>query len=466
MSISGPATVSEAAGKATYAVQCGDTGDGIPDVPGLPDVPDLPGLPELPGILPRVVAEAAVANTGALNVGLADGPAPATQPADHGAPSQALLVCSPGTTSFTVDVPIVNDSVDEANERFTIGVTGALVPEGSISKSVATTIVDDDPIAAIAPLVRVSESDSAANLTVTLASPLAQATTIAYSTEAFSAAAGSDFTATSGNLAIPLGRTTGTISIPIVGDTVPERAEAFYVNLVSTDNGSLNATQKRGIVAIFDDEAIPLPIMSLPKTVSVKEKAGRARFPVTLSSAATQRIRVAWKTLNWTANTRDYRKAKGKLVFQRGQRTKTISVDLKNDRRDEPDEAFGVILESPTAAMLGQKGSFGLIADDDGPKVRIGKPKVRGKKLVTRVKCPKTASRCKGRLVGKAGKLKLGRKRFDLAKGETRKLRLKMSKKARKQLAQHALKAKLTAIARDASGDKRANTRRARLKRR
>ncbi len=469
MSISGPAAVSEAAGKATYTVQCGDTGDGLPDlpgVPGVPGVPGLPGVPDLPGDLLRVVAEAAVANTGALNVGLTDGPAPATQPADHGAPSQTLLTCSPGATSFAVVVPIVNDSVDEVNERFTITVNGALVAEGSVSKTIATTITDDDPITTITPLVRVGEGDSAASLTVTFASPAAAATTIAYATEAFSATPGSDFTATSGNLVVPAGQTTGTISVPILGDTVPESPEAFYVNLASTDNGSLGATQKRGIVAIFDDEAIPVPLLSLPKTVSVEEKDGSARFPVTLSSPATQRIQVAWKTLNWTANTRDYGRAKGRLVFQPGQRRKTISVDLKNDRRDEPDEAFGVILESPTAATLGQKGAFGLIADDDGPKVRIGKPRVRGKRLVTTVWCPKTASGCEGALVAKAGKLKLGRKSFDLAKGEKQKLRLKMSKKARRELNEHALRAKLKATVSDASGDTLVTTRKARLKRR
>jgi hypothetical protein len=353
MSISGPSSVSETAGVATYTVTCGDTEP-------LQPPPPLPQLPPIP-------------NTGTLTVAVTDGPAPASQAADHGAPTQVVLVCSVATTGFTFDVPIVNDTLDEADERFTVTVAGALVAEGAVSQSVATTITDDDvPITPIPP------------------------------------------------------------------------------GPGSGGGGGGGAA---------------LPTLSLPKTVSVKENDGPALFSVTLSQAATRLIEVSWKTMNWTANTSDYERASGKLVFQPGQRTKTISVRVNNDRRDEPDEALGVLLENPVAATLGQKGSFGLIADDDGPKVTIGKPRVRGKRLVTIIGCPDTASGCEGKLVGKAGKLRLGRKRFDLDGGEKRKLRLKMSRKARKKLSERALRAKLKATASDTTGDTLVTTRRARLKR-
>jgi hypothetical protein len=351
MSISGPSSVSEGASAATYTVSCGDTEP-------LQPPPPLPQLPPIP-------------NTGTLTVTVTDGPAPASQAADHGAPTQLALVCSVATTGFTFDVPIVNDALDEADEQFTVTVAGALVAEGAVSESVVTTITDDDePITPIAPG-------------------------------------------------------------PIGG------------------GGAGGAAQ---------------PTLSLPKTVSVKENDGRALFSVTLSQAATGPIGVSWKTINWTAKSADYEKANGQFVFQPGQRTKTISVRVRNDRRDEPDEAFGVVLENPAGAVLGQRGAFGLIADDDGPKVTIGKPRVRGKRLVIIIGCPDSASGCEGKLVGKAGKLKLGRKAFDLDGGEKRRLRLKMSRNARKKLAERALRAKLKATASDTTGDTLVTTRKARLK--
>ena len=85
--------------------------------------------------------------------------------------------------------------------------------------------------------------------------------------------------------------------------------------------------------------------------------------------------------------------------------------------------------------------------------MKIRKPRVRGKDLVTKIVCPKSASRCRGKLVGKAGKLRLGRENFDLQAGDSQKLFLRMSKKARNKLADHALRAKLLATTSDADGD-------------
>ena len=446
-SFTGPASVGEAAGNATYTVSCGTT--------------TLPVIGEVP-------------NVGTLVVAVSDGPAPAATNGEDYGPSGSVptaFTCPPA--GGTIDVPILNDTVDEGNEQFSVRISGALVANlmpVPIDQTVVTTITDDDPVASITPIVRVLEGDagtSAAELTVTLASPAAQATTIGYSTNASSALAGSDFTATSGNVVIGVGQTTGTISVPIVGDTTPELAEVFFVKLGTTDNGSLSTTQNQGMVVIFDNEKSPLPFVSLPKTTSANENDGKVTFNVTLSAAATQRTEVSWKTVDWTAKKpSDYTGTSGKVVFGQGDKTKTISVNLKNDSRDEPDEALGVVLEKPVAANLGQRGGFGLIADDDGPKMKIGKPKVRGKRLVAAVTCPETADSCKGKLVAKAGKLKLGRKSFALAKGQKKTLRLKMSRKARKELAEHALRAKLKATASDGSGDRRTTTRKARLKRR
>jgi hypothetical protein len=446
MSISGPATISEAAGKATYTVNCGTAST-------------------LPGVLPEVP------NTGALSFAAASGPAPAATAADFGAPSQTLLTCSIATTSFTVDVPITNDTLDEQNKKFTVTVGGALAPEGSVSKSVTTTIADDDPIASIAPVAFILEGDSGTStvdLNVTLSSPAALVTTIAFSTDDLTATAGPDYMSTTGNVVFQPGEQSKTVSVPVVGDTVPEGTEGFFVNLTSTDNGSLQTTGKQGGVGIVDNDKAGLPTVSLPKSVSVEEGTGGTTnilFNVNLSSAATQRTEVKWKTSNFTADGADYQAASGTLVFQKGQKTKTISVDVKGDKRDEPEEAFALTLSNPVGAALGQKGSFGVIQDDDGPKVKIGKPRVRGKNLVTKVRCPKSASRCRGELAGKAGKVKLGHDEFDLVAGGSQKLKLRLSKKARNKLADHALKAKLIATAADANGDTLVTKRKARLKR-
>jgi hypothetical protein len=244
------------------------------------------------------------------------------------------------------------------------------------------------------------------------------------------------------------------------------------VNLTSTNNGSLLSTGKQGGVGIVDNDTAgggSLPSVSLPKSVSIEEGnagTGNVLFNVTLSAAAPARIEISWRTGDFSAKKTDYEAANGKLVFQRGQRTKSISVDVKGDKRDEPDEAFALVLSNPVGAILASKGAFGVIEDDDGPRMKIRKPRVRGKDLVTKIVCPDSASRCRGKLVGKAGKLKLGRETFDLVAGASQKLFLRMSKKARNRLEEKALKAKLLATTTDADGDTSVTKRKARLKRR
>ena len=449
MSVTGPAAVDESAGKATYTVTCGDAPNPLAPLPP-PTVP----------------------NIGGLNVGITEGPAPATTAdADHGAPSQTLLTCSIATTSFTFDVPITNDTADEQNEKFTVTVGGALAPEGPVSQTFVTTITDDDPVASITPLVRVLEGDSttpAAVLTVTLSAAPVIATTIDYATEASSASSGSDFTATSGQLVFAVGEQSKTISVPIVDDAETEKVEAFYLNLVSTNNGLLNPTQKQAAIAVFDNDKPAAPVFSLLKPVTVKEgDAGtiNALFTVTLSNAATERTRVAWKTADFSATVGDYARRSGTLVFEPGQTSKTFSVDVRGDTRDEPNEAFVVALENPAGGTLGTAKAFGVITDDDGPAVRIGKPVRKGKSLVTLIECPESADLCKGRLAVTFGGKRAGGRNFQIAKGQGAEVRVKLSRKARRALRKKARRMKFKATTADSSGAQRTTTRKFRVRR-
>lgn len=457
-SITGPASTPEGTSPAAYTITCGDEASLIPaPLPGSAPIPDV----------------------GTLTVTVTPGPAPAaTKDADYSDP-QAISTTVACPAGGAVSVPILDDGTDEPNEKFTVRITGSLVAVGSanpapkeIDQSVVTTIVDDDvPSASLVELVRVLEGDSGVtnvDLAVSLSQIPAEAATIAYATEGSSALAGSDFTAAAGQLVIPAGQQAGTITVPIVGDTVVEKVEALYLNLTGAEGATLNPSRSQAGIAVFDNDKPPVPSVSVVKGVTIREgNAGtvNALFAVTLSHAAAERTQVAWRTANFSANLADYAKGGGTLVFQAGQRSKTISVVVKGDSRDEPNEAFGVILDRPAGATIANRSGFGIITDDDGPKVTIAKPKVTRRALVTRLACPASADRCTGRLVATAGRLKVGAARFALAKGTTGKVTLKLSRRARASLREGALRVKLAATAADASGAKRTVTRTVRLRR-
>lgn len=445
-SIIGPASVSENAEKATYTVNCGTT----------PAV--LPG-PEVP-------------NAGALMVTVIEGPAPAAkQSDDFGEPSSTMIPCPLGGT---VDVPIVNDTLDEPGERFTVRATGTLAaplgtpPNPAIDASFTTTIGDDDvPDASIVEIVRVLEG-GAAQLTVALSQVPVEAATITYTTQDGSAVAGSDFTASSGQLVIQPGSQAGTIAVPILDDGAVEKVEGFYVNLSAPVNATLNPARTQAGIAVFDNDKPPVPAFSLPKGVAVQEGARgtvNALFTVTLSSAATERTQVAWRTSNFTANLADYAAGKGTLVFEPGQTSKTISVNVKGDLRDEPNEAFGVVLEKPVGGTLGAPKSFGIITDDDGPAMQVSRPKLAGKRLVLALGCPPSADLCRGRLTAAVGKLKFGAATFEIEKGTAGEVRLKLPRKARAALRKRARRVKFTVAAADRSGAERLVVRAFRVRR-
>lgn len=443
-SITGPTSIGEGGGKATYTVACGGSDLLLAEVP----------------------------YTGSLSVSVT--PA-ATEGGDYGAPSPTTVLCSALTPNPTFEVPISDDALDEPGEQFTVTLTGTLTnvsaePSREVNLSIVTTIVDDDvPVATIAPIVSLFEGAGPAELLVTLSQTPVEPAVINFATEDSSAAAGSDYTATSGQITIPAGQTTGKISVPILDDAAPEKPEGFFVNLTGAANATLDTTKKQGIVAIFDKDEPPVPAFSVPRGVAVTEgNSGTVNllFPIKLSTSSTETLKVNWRTANFTANTADYESASGTVTFAPGETTKTVSVNVKGDLRDEPAEAFTLILGNPQGGTIAAGNSFGVITDDDGPKVGIGRPVPRGKSLIMLVTCPRTADLCKGRLQARIGKLKAGTVRFELAKGEGRELKLRLTKKARQALAKRARRVKFIATTADASGAVKVTTRRYRVPRR
>ena len=83
-----------------------------------------------------------------------------------------------------------------------------------------------------------------------------------YHTTNGSASAGADYTATSGTLNFAAGIATNTIFIPVLGDTLAEGHEAFFVNLSAPVSATLADRQATG--TILDDDSPPVAILTNP----------------------------------------------------------------------------------------------------------------------------------------------------------------------------------------------------------
>ena len=153
-----------------------------------------------------------------------------------------------GDTSKTIEVTTLEDSLNEADETFTVTLTGVTGPAGvSLGTSSATgTIEDDDPVSAAlgTHTANVAEGDDA-TYEVDLSGGTSTAPVVVnYAVDTSStAASGTDYTAPSGKLTITAGESSGTITIATLdNDGVLDPGETLVVKLMSASTDTRTVT--------------------------------------------------------------------------------------------------------------------------------------------------------------------------------------------------------------------------------
>jgi hypothetical protein len=183
----------------------------------------------------------APASTGTVTVQAQTGNGTALAGSDYTAKTQTLSFAA-GVTTQTFAVTLLNDSLDEPDETFTVTLSGA-TGGASIGTAQATgTIQDDDA----APTLSVSDAgtlNEGANavFTVTLSAASAQVVTVSYATVNGTAVAPGDYTAIpSGTLTFnPGAPLTQDVTVTTINDNVEEDAETFSLVLSNPGNATL-----------------------------------------------------------------------------------------------------------------------------------------------------------------------------------------------------------------------------------
>ena len=268
--------------------------------------------------------------------------------------SGGVVTVPAGVTSFTVTVPSAADTIDEANETYTLNVGAA---------SGAGTINDDDAAPTISSVSSPTVTEGT-NLVyaVALSNASSSATTFAYTLGGGSAAAADYGTPTFSNgvtlsggiLTVPAGVTAFSITLPTTQDAQDEIDETVPVTVGGvTGTGTIN-----------DDDATPSLSIN---DVTVNEAAGTATFTVTLSAASGQTVTVGYNSSNGSATAgSDYTAlVPGTLTFAPGVVTQTVTVNIANDTVFEGTENFNVNLTAPTNATILDNLGVGTITDND-----------------------------------------------------------------------------------------------------
>jgi hypothetical protein len=150
---------------------------------------------------------------------------------------------SPYTISATLApaAAVANYNVTYNTAAFTITNPPGNLPSISIVSSAAIT----------------EGNSGAANvaLTVTLSKTHTESVWVNYATSDGTATFGSDYIRTTGTLQFFPGATTGTIYVPVIGDTIGEPNESFFVDLSAPVNGTLTAATRATVTILNDDSS-------------------------------------------------------------------------------------------------------------------------------------------------------------------------------------------------------------------
>jgi hypothetical protein len=229
------------------------------------------------------------------------------------------------------------------------------------------TIVDDEPRVNIHDVAK-NEGNTGTTpfvFTVSLSAAYDIPVTIDFATANGSATAGSDYQATSGTLTIPAGQTTGTITVLVYGDRLPEPNETFFVTPSNLNYGVIANSWATG--TILNDEP-RISIGNVAKAEGRKDHTTQFTFTVTLSTAYDQPVTMSFRTVDGTATTsdNDYVGTTGTLTFLPGETSKTITISVIGDSKKESDEYFYLDLfgNSSNSLFFNTRG-IGTILNDD-----------------------------------------------------------------------------------------------------
>lgn len=205
---------------------------------------------------------------------------------------------------------------------------------------------------------------------------------VRFSTSNGTAVAGTDYTATSGQLtfpACPAHPAAGspclvqTFQVPILDDALVDGNRTVKLALTSTTRSTVVVNPQKTTLTIADNEG-PNQLTFDASDYRVWESDGQAEIHVIRSGAGISGSASATiATSNGTATAPgDYTAQTTALSYAGNEVDKTVLVDIANDGSAEPTESFNVGLSGASAGTTVGSGSTVTITDDDTTPGRAG----------------------------------------------------------------------------------------------
>ncbi|CAA7619034.1 Calx-beta domain-containing protein [Magnetospirillum sp. SS-4] len=283
--------------------------------------------------------------------------------------TSGTVTFDPGVTSRTITVNVAGDYSNEADEAFTITLSGASAGTTLGTASANGVIRNDDTgLAIAATTTNLTEGDSGSKthvFTVTRSGIVTGATTVDWSIGG--AVDASDFAVTSGTVSFGAGETSKTIQLQAQGDTDIEANEAFTVTLANASSNAHIQTATANGTIVSDDSGLAISAVAATVNEGANGSGTTIQFTVTRSGNTAGTSTANW-SLSGDVNAADFGGTlpSGTVTFNPGVTTQTISLSLSGDDAVEADEGITVTLSSPSAgtAITTASASTTVINDD------------------------------------------------------------------------------------------------------
>ena len=282
------------------------------------------------------------------------------------------LIFAPNVTSMPVTIALLQDTLIEGSEVFTVELSApnnASILDGSGT----ATIIDDEILPEISiDDVTVNEADSSVSFAVSLSTGIDQTVTVDYVTQSGTAIDDMDYMAvdTPTTLTFAPNEISIPVTIALLQDALIEGSEVFTVELSAPNNASI--LDGSGIATITDDEIAPE--ISIDDVI-VNEAEASVSFTVSLSAATTQTVTVDYMTQSGTAvDDVDFTAISlpTTLTFAPNVTNMPVTIALLQDTIFEGDEVFTLELSAPdNATILDASGTATIVDDDIAPQIRI-----------------------------------------------------------------------------------------------
>ena len=302
-----------------------------------------------------VTKSGATGSSVSVNFATADGTA--ATGSDYNAAS-GTLTFAPSETAKTISVVTIDDAAVEADETFSVNLSGA--SNATINDGVGNgTIVNNDvapPNLAIND-VSVTEGGTLA-FTVSRTGSTSTTSTVNFATANGTAAAGSDYNAASGTLTFAPSETAKTVSVVTIDDAAVEADETLSVNLSSASNATISDGVGNGTIVNND---VAAPSFSIGDAAAIEGQL--LVFTVTRSGSSSGSYSLSYSTADNTAVApSDYVAASGTLTFATNEMSKTINITTNTQGPGEGDETMFLNLSAPTGgASISDAQGLGII---------------------------------------------------------------------------------------------------------